>query len=648
MKKMMRSAVSLALAVLLLMSSLCLSASAEGYSVLTEETPLRVELSDSEQTVVATFTPTQSGVYRIYSKSDGSCDPYASLYIDDMLSESVVSGDDDGVDGNWRDFSFMYAMAADETYYVTISNYAGESSFDVYAERVVLNTNQMPINMTMQGEFVIDYTPAASGTYALYVNGDATTEVLIRQGSTPLSDGGNDYDYLVIADLTAGQTYSITVSDPAVTDDPDSVSMISLSLSVHTVTAADEGVSTVTVDDTVGDVLAFIPDQDGFYQFSSSNAGDADPIFYMFDVDGVLIDSVDDLRGRDFIYGAELEGGTTYYLYPHTFSHNEGSYEFTFGNRTFGWRYDSSEGSYVYYNTDGTRATNCWKQNGEHWCYLDADGRALTDQWKQDSAGWLYFDNVGLNYIDNAVYIFNFDAETVDIYVFNKAGYMVSNDWYNVKADYGDEEYSYWYYLGADGKALTDQWKKDSKGWVYLSVVGIMYTNEWVEDSAGLCYVGSDGYCVTDKWIDCYDAGWRYIDAAGHMVTNQWKQDSTGWLYLGDNGLTVMNEWVKDSHGWCYLGADGYMKTNAWVRDSVGWCYVGADGYCVTNQWKKDSIGWCYLDANGRMATNQWVRDSVGWCYVDADGYMVTSTYVNDSNGRCWIDANGYWDGIYR
>lgn len=646
MKKMMRSAVSMALAVLLLMSSLCLSAAAETYPTLTEGTPSVVEVAGDGTRAVVQFTPTQNGIYKIYSACEETCDPYAYLYYESLEGEHVAYSDD----GEFTyDFSLSYNMQAGETYYLTVGIYESEAaSFDVYVEKLTLQTNAQPLNVMMTGEFSTDFTPAASGTYAFYVDGDATTEVLIRQGSTPLSDGGNDYDYLVIADLTGGETYSITVSDPSAAEDPDMLSPIRFKLFAHTVTAADEGTYAVSVGDDVGGVFAFIPDTDGFYQFSSSNAGDTDPIFYMFDADGVLIVSVDDLRGHDFIYGAELEEGVTYYLYPTTYSNWEGSYDFTIEHKTSGWRFDSSVGAYVYYNTDGTRATNCWKQNGEHWCYLDADGRALTDQWKQDSVGWLYFDDVGLNYINAAVYMYDWETEEESIYVFNKAGYMVSNGWYNVEVPYGDKEYSCWYYLGADGKALTDQWKKDSVGWVYLSVVGIMYTDEWVEDSVGLCYVGSDGYCVTDEWINCYDAGWRYIDAAGHMVKNQWKQDSVGWLYLGDNGLTVMNEWVKDSHGWCYLGENGYMKTNAWVRDSVGWCYVGADGYCVTNQWKKDSIGWCYLDANGRMATNRWVRDSVGWCYVDDSGYMVTSTYVNDSNGRCWINANGYWDGIYR
>lgn len=199
-----------------------------------------------------------------------------------------------------------------------------------------------------------------------------------------------------------------------------------------------------------------------------------------------------------------------------------------------------------------------------------------------------------------------------------------------------------WYYY-ENGKKVTNDWRKDSRGWCYLLEDGRMATNMWIRDSVGWCYVGSDGYCVTDEWVkDSY--GWCYLNSEGRMATNKWILDSVGWCYVGADGYCVTDCWKKDSVGWVYLDHNGRMVTNRWVMDSVGWCYVGADGYAVTNCWKKDSVGWCYLNSEGSMTKSDWVLDGGKWYYLNADGYMVTGRQVIDGKVY-YFDDNGVWIG---
>lgn len=42
-----------------------------------------------------------------------------------------------------------------------------------------------------------------------------------------------------------------------------------------------------------------------------------------------------------------------------------------------GWA--EEEGIWVYYNSDGTRASNQWKKYGDNWFYLDSDGQMAAD-----------------------------------------------------------------------------------------------------------------------------------------------------------------------------------------------------------------------------------------------------------------------------
>lgn len=46
-----------------------------------------------------------------------------------------------------------------------------------------------------------------------------------------------------------------------------------------------------------------------------------------------------------------------------------------------------------------------------------------------------------------------------------------------------------WYYLGEDGKAITNQWVEN----FYLGDDGVMLTNAWTPDGM---YVGDDGLCI--------------------------------------------------------------------------------------------------------------------------------------------------------
>ena len=229
------------------------------------------------------------------------------------------------------------------------------------------------------------------------------------------------------------------------------------------------------------------------------------------------------------------------------------------------------------------------------------------------------------------------------------------------------EQNGSWYFY-ENGKAVKDNWRKDSKGWVYLGSDGKMATNAITKDSTGYCYVNADGYFEEYngwKWLSGY---WYYLNN-GYCITNDWRLDSTGWCYLSADGKMVADGFAKDSKGICYLNNNGYFEeysgwkfvkggwyylykgyceTNSWKQDSKGWCYVGNDGRMLTNSWVEDSVGWCYVGSNGYCITNSWMQDSHGWCFLDDEGRMATDTFIRDSQGWCYIDKNGYWDGLYR
>ena len=90
------------------------------------------------------------------------------------------------------------------------------------------------------------------------------------------------------------------------------------------------------------------------------------------------------------------------------------------------------DGTWVYYNRDGERATNEWKKSGNSWYYLDDNGEMAIDQLIEDDDDYYYVDINGV---------------------------MATNQWVaieNEDAGEDDEPEHYWYYFQANGKALTN------------------------------------------------------------------------------------------------------------------------------------------------------------------------------------------------
>ena len=197
--------------------------------------------------------------------------------------------------------------------------------------------------------------------------------------------------------------------------------------------------------------------------------------------------------------------------------------------------------------------------------------------------------------------------------------------------------------------ALAAQgWVKSGNTWYFYNQNGTLARNAW----AGNYWLGADGKMVTNAWVD---NGRYYVGKDGAWVKGAqkpvevkkqgWVQSSGTWYYY-NQGQLVRSAWI----GNYWLGTDGKMATNAWVDN--GRYYVGANGAWDKNAkkqetlkpevkkqgWVKDGNTWYYYE-NGTLARNKWIGSTY---WVGADGKMATNTWVD--NGRYYVGANGAWD----
>ena len=201
----------------------------------------------------------------------------------------------------------------------------------------------------------------------------------------------------------------------------------------------------------------------------------------------------------------------------------------------------------------------------------------------------------------------------------------------------------------ASNDALAAQgWVKSGNTWYFYNKNGTLARNAW----AGNYWLGADGKMVTNAWVD---NGRYYVGSNGEWVKNAqkpaatttntakqgWVQSGASWYYLDANGSVVRNAWI----GNYWLGTDGRMATSSWVDN--GRYYVGSTGLWVQGAkkpaekkqgWVKSGSDWYYFDQNGTLVRNKWA----GNYWLGTDGRMATSSWVD--NGRYYVGSTGLWD----
>ena len=257
-------------------------------------------------------------------------------------------------------------------------------------------------------------------------------------------------------------------------------------------------------------------------------------------------------------------------------------------------------------------------------------------------------------------------------YFYNQNGTLARNTWAG----------NYW--LGADGKMVTNAWvdggryyvgsnglwvkgaqkpaaakpEVKKQGWVQNGSAwnyyyqGNIVRNAWI----GSYWLGADGRMATSSWVD---GGRYYVGANGvwdktikkqeapkpEVKKNGWVKEESTWYYF-ENGTLARNKWISNTY---WVGADGKMATSSWVDD--GRYYVGANGAWVKDAkkpeaakpvekkqgWVKEGNAW-YFYYQGQITRNAWV----GSYWLGSDGKMATSSWVD--NGRYYVGANGLWD----
>ena len=337
-----------------------------------------------------------------------------------------------------------------------------------------------------------------------------------------------------------------------------------------------------------------------------------------------------------------------------------------------GWA--EEDGTWVYYNRDGERATEQWKKSGNNWYWLDSDGEMAVDQLIEDGDNYYYVDINGV---------------------------MASNQWVaidNEDAGEDDEPDHYWYYFQANGKALKngdnskvalktingkkyafDEEGKMLWGWVNATDPTHIDDTDGNAFEDGVYYFGGpDDGAMTTGWLQLditysdaeSNSNYDYIGAA---FTDD--EDQTRWFYFKSNGKKVAadpsddgetkdktingKKYAFDKHGamvaeWSLNDKDlskvqGYGDNYQASPNEAGHDTWVASGNQVASQPASASQA---LDGAGNDAlyTRVWkyfsnvedgARVSKGWFKVVSAEMINSEKYDDDEEAWYYADGSG-------
>ena len=315
-----------------------------------------------------------------------------------------------------------------------------------------------------------------------------------------------------------------------------------------------------------------------------------------------------------------------------------------------GWA--EEDGTWVYYERDGERATDKWAKSGNNWYYLDESGEMAIDQLIEHSDDYYYVDINGV---------------------------MASNQWVaidNEDAGQDNEPDHYWYYFQANGKAL----KGPDSGKISLKTINgkkYAFNDEgqmlygWIKTDDQSIYNDDDDawqeaeYYFGDQDDGAMTTGWLLTDITDENADSgnqDWiapaftdDEDQTRYFYFKSNGKKVKasnaDEIKEQSINGKKYGFDLYGRMVA------EWSYDQTERPASSSQTPEGNLGtttasdndarvdqsrnWKYFQSveDGRKLTKDWFRvvaaenldgskyddDAEEWYYVDGSGNLYAN-----------------------
>lgn len=295
---------------------------------------------------------------------------------------------------------------------------------------------------------------------------------------------------------------------------------------------------------------------------------------------------------------------------------------------------EDDQGNRFYYNQLGEQIINqYYTADGVNWRYFDPKGIMARGLVTLDGKV-KYFDSNGYQVKGRIAKVADgkvryFDADSGDLVTSRFVQDNTSKDWY---------------YVGADGIALTGLQKIANQN-LYFDADGKQVKGQLVTlpDQSVRYFDADSGEMAVSKFIQAAANAWYYFDQAGKAVTGL-QTINQQILYFGQDGRQVKGQFVTNDQGQrYYFDADsGELIINRFVEAKPNeWYYLGQDGVAYTGRRQVNGKE-LYFDNQGKQVKGQLVSLDSKLYYFDADsGERAANKFVQFQNNWYYFGADG-------
>lgn len=298
--------------------------STDGFTEIKSGDTKTFDIKNKREVLYYTFTPTESGIYKLYSDcGDGdsdAIDPAVLLY--DSNFEYLDHCDD--LEENYE-FQLEFTAIAGKTYYIGLYGREVGTKFNFTLEHIKYDEIKSGDTKSVNAETAYEkiyykFTPTTSGNYILSSDkGENKSDPRVKLYDKTLKlidnndDGYNTYDFELVFNAIAGETYYIAVYDSHY-DAQFDFTLKSLTVGELKL-GENQNVNIKRSKDT--SYYKFTPAETGCYVATSDcgdDVNDIDPCVYLFDENFEQLGYNHD-RDEDYEFelAYELEAGKTYY-----------------------------------------------------------------------------------------------------------------------------------------------------------------------------------------------------------------------------------------------------------------------------------------------------------------------------------------------
>ena len=208
-----------------------------------------------------------------------------------------------------------------------------------------------------------------------------------------------------------------------------------------------------------------------------------------------------------------------------------------------------------------------------------------------------------------------------------------------------------WYYMGSDGSAQIGIVKASNGNIYYADETGLIRKETgWIEENGKRYFSNANGELYHDMIIT-FGSDWYYMGADGAAMTGTFTTKDGRVFEADETGLIERNIGWKIRNGKRYFySSTGELYRNMIITFGSDWYYMGSDGSAETGIVKASNGNIYYADWTGLIRKETgWIEENGKRYFSNANGELYRNMFITFGSDRYYMGDDGSVQrGIYR